>query len=72
MDPLRPQIRLAGFGSVEEPLTDRKVHLAAVRRMFEECDVFIFTLGLTEAWRSTTNNAVFSLAARANGEGAAD
>jgi hypothetical protein len=30
--------------------------------MFEGCDVLIFTLGLTEAWRSTRDGAVFPLA----------
>ena len=40
---------------------DRKQHLAAVRRMFEELEVFIFTLGLTECWRSREDGAVFPL-----------
>ena len=30
--------------------------------MFESMDLFIFTLGLTEAWRSTADGAVFPLA----------
>ena len=34
-------------------------HLRAVRRAFTECDTFIFTLGLTEAWMSSADGAVF-------------
>jgi hypothetical protein len=37
-------------------------HLAAVRRMFSECSVFIFTLGLTEAWLSESGDTVFPVA----------
>ena len=40
---------------------DRAQHLAAVRRMFEELDVFVFTLGLTECWRARSDGAVFPL-----------
>lgn len=34
-------------------------HLRAVRRAFTQCDTFIFTLGLTEAWTSSRDGAVF-------------
>ncbi len=61
-DPFRPEIEPDGFASEEEALADRNRHLAAVRRMFEELDVFVFTLGLTEAWRSRADGAVFPLA----------
>lgn len=59
VDPFRPSIQPGGFQSAEECLLDRASHLAAVRRMFEEVDVFTFTLGLTEAWVSTADGAVF-------------
>ena len=62
VDPFRPQIQAAGFPTVEALEADRKRHLAAVRAMFEDCDVFIFTLGLTEAWVSARDGAVFPLA----------
>ncbi|MBY4638435.1 GSCFA domain-containing protein [Gluconacetobacter entanii] len=58
----RQQIEPDGFSSEEELLKDRQVHLAAVRRIFEETDVFVFTLGLTEAWRSRTDGSVYSMA----------
>lgn len=62
VDALRPQIEPDGFASEEEVLAERAVHLAAVRRMFEECDIFVFTLGLTETWRSRSDGTVYPLA----------
>lgn len=58
VDPFRPSVQPGGFLSEEECLADRAAHLKAVRRMFEEVDVFTFTLGLTEAWISTADGAV--------------
>lgn len=62
VDPFRPQIEPAGHASAEEVLAAQAVHLAAVRRMFAELDVFVFTLGLTEAWRSKEDGMVYPLA----------
>ena len=62
VDPLRAQVEPAGFASAEEVAGDRARHLEAVRRMFRECGVFVFTLGLTEAWRSRLDGTVFSAA----------
>ena len=59
VDPFRPQVEPGGFVSVEAMEADREAHLAAVRTLFETADVFIFTLGLTEAWVSETDGAVF-------------
>ena len=59
VDPFRPAIQAGGFSSESECLWDRQMHLKAVRRMFEELNVFIFTLGLTEAWVSKNDGAVF-------------
>lgn len=59
VDPFRPSVQPGGFGSEEECLWDRETHLAAVRRMFEEVDIFAFTLGLTEIWHSSVDGAVF-------------
>lgn len=58
-DPLRPQIQPEGFSSNDELKFDRAQHLGAVRRMVEELDVFVFTLGLTEAWVSKVDGTVF-------------
>lgn len=50
-DLLRPGIPKQGFASRAEAEADRLWHLQCVRRMFEAIDVFVFTLGLTEAWQ---------------------
>jgi hypothetical protein len=62
VDRFRPQIEPQGFGSVLDLQADCSKHFAAVRQMFETCDVLIFTLGLTEAWRSTIDGAIVPLA----------
>jgi GSCFA family len=61
IDPFRPQIQPDGFSSLAEYKADRAQHFAAVRGAFETMDVFIFTLGLTEAWASRVDGAVFPL-----------
>jgi hypothetical protein len=62
IDPFRPRIQAGGFRTLEQLLLDRTSHLAAVRRVFEDCDVFVFTLGLTEGWVEASNGAVVPLA----------
>ncbi len=62
VDPFRPQIEPEGYETIEEMAAAREEHFAAVREMLEELDVFVFTLGLTEAWRSKRDGAVFPLA----------
>ena len=59
-DPYRPGIEPEGFSNDEELQTLRRfVHLPAVRDVFTKSDVFVFTLGLTEAWVSKLDGAVF-------------
>ena len=62
VDPFRPQVEPDGFSSLEDLTRARSEHFAAVREMFESLDVFVFTLGLTEAWRSRIDGAVYPLA----------
>lgn len=58
IDPFRPGLKYRARSEREfDLITDQ--HLAAVRAAFTSCDVFIFTLGLTEAWQSTADGAVF-------------
>ncbi|WP_242138435.1 GSCFA domain-containing protein [Sphingomonas sp. TREG-RG-20F-R18-01] len=61
VDPFRPTMYTAGFDSPEAVATARVGHLDAVCRMFETCDVFIFTLGLTECWIADADGAVFPI-----------
>ncbi|MDI7776359.1 GSCFA domain-containing protein [Asticcacaulis sp. EMRT-3] len=61
VDPFRPYIQADGFASPEDVMHDREAHLAAVRDVFENCEVFIFTLGLTEAWQAVADGAVLPI-----------
>ncbi|WP_426959669.1 GSCFA domain-containing protein [Muricoccus radiodurans] len=62
LDPFRPQIQPDGFTSEAELLLDREVHFAAIRRAVESMRVFVFTLGLTEAWLDGRDGAAYPLA----------
>ncbi|HEV7280829.1 MAG TPA: GSCFA domain-containing protein [Pirellulaceae bacterium] len=61
VDPFRPQIQPGGFLTAEELLADRERHFACVRQAFETHQVLVFTLGLTELWRSKLDGAAFPL-----------
>lgn len=61
LDPFRPQIQPGGFNGERELQFDRDRHFRAVREAFEKLDIFVFTLGLTEAWRSREDGAIFPL-----------
>jgi hypothetical protein len=67
VDSLRPQVEPTGFATEDELRADRVAHLAAVRRVFEESDVLVFTLGLTEGWRSRRTGLVFPVVPGASG-----
>lgn len=67
LDPFRPTVEPGGFPSIEALEADREAHLQAVRRMFEETSVVVFTLGLTEGWRARTDGAVFPVVPGAAG-----
>lgn len=61
IDPFRPEIEPDGFNTPQMVEASRTEHLAAVRKLFAEVDVLVFTLGLTEAWHSTLDGATFPL-----------
>ena len=60
-DPFRPVIEPEPYGSVAEMRSARQDHLARVATLFADADVFVFTLGLTEAWLSREDGAVYPL-----------
>jgi hypothetical protein len=62
VDPFRPQIQPEGFTSEAELVADRATHFAAIRAAVEQMQVFVFTLGLTEAWEDPRDGAIFPLA----------
>ena len=60
-DPFRPNIEPNGFASEGECYATRAQTIRALRSMFENCDVFIFTLGLTEAWLNSESGCVYPM-----------
>lgn len=58
-DPFRPRAHGGGLASLRALEADREQHFAAVRRLFAELDVFVFTLGLTETWADARDGAVY-------------
>jgi hypothetical protein len=61
-DALRASVDPVGQDSAETVLALRARHLAAVRRMFAELDVFVFTMGLTEGWENAIDGTMFAVA----------
>jgi hypothetical protein len=58
-DPYRPTIEPDGFESLAELETSRAHHLQAVSTILAQTDVFVFTFGLTEAWRNLGDGVVY-------------
>ena len=61
VDPFRPRIQPGGFRTEREYQGDRRRHFACVRAAFENLDVLIFTLGLTECWVNRRDGAAYPL-----------
>ena len=61
-DALRPSVEPEGLDSVEEVKAHRRDHLARVAKMMRNTDIFIFTLGLTEAWELKGKGTVYPTA----------
>ncbi len=59
VDAFRPTVEPEGLGSVDEVLLHRAYHLERTSMMLRQTDVFIFTLGLTEAWMDAATGRVF-------------
>lgn len=58
-DAFRPTVEPEGLESLEEVLLHRDYHLARTSLMLHRADVFIFTLGLSEAWADRQTGRVF-------------
>ncbi len=50
VDVLRPHMFEDGFDTEDEVRAAREAHKAAIKSVFEDGTVFVFTLGLTEVW----------------------
>lgn len=67
VDAMRPQIEPKAFATISEVKASAKEHLQYVRDMFITCDWLVFTLGLTEGWRSKLDGAIYPLAPGVSG-----
>ena len=61
IDPFRPGLKYPARSDGEFDALTRQ-HLACVSRALDEATVVVFTLGLTETWRSTVDGAIFPVA----------
>ena len=61
-DALRPNIEPNGYFSADQVVQARAYHLQRVRAAFQEFDLFIFTLGLTETWECKADGFVYPTA----------
>ena len=59
VDAFRPTLEPTPFQSIEELVDLRSSHLTAVVRLVKSAEVFVFTLGLTEAWLLKADGAAF-------------
>jgi hypothetical protein len=60
-DPFRPAIEPNGFASKSELSASRQATLEAIKRSVTESSVFVFTLGLTEAWLNRGEGYVYPM-----------
>ncbi|MGB0508152.1 MAG: GSCFA domain-containing protein [Pikeienuella sp.] len=58
-DALRPTMEPEGLTSLEEAKAHRIHHLGKVKSLFQQTDVLIFTLGLTEYWRDRRTGTAY-------------
>ncbi|WP_255835592.1 GSCFA domain-containing protein [Kordiimonas sp. SCSIO 12603] len=60
-DPFRPNIEPNGFTSEEELIAARNATFTAIRKSLKTAKFFVFTLGLTEAWKNTEEGYFYPL-----------
>jgi hypothetical protein len=58
IDPFRPGLRFPAKSEDEFEFIQQS-HFAAIRKAFESADVFVFTLGLTEAWINKIDGSTY-------------
>lgn len=62
VDALRPGIEPDGLDSPEEVIAHRQYHIYLLKGMLRKNSIFIFTLGLTEAWVHNESGTVYPTA----------
>ncbi|QAZ40119.1 hypothetical protein C1M51_12185 [Methylibium sp. Pch-M] len=60
-DAYRPTIEPGGFASLDELIALRRSHERALKRMFRESEVLVFTMGLTELWLDQRDGTAYPL-----------
>ncbi len=60
-DPFRPAVEPDGFANLDELLASRAETLAAIRAAVAASRVFVFTMGLTEAWANRATGAEYAV-----------
>lgn len=60
-DPFRPGVEPGGFFSVDELLTSRGETLEAIAGAIRGAQVFVFTMGLTEAWQDKWSDVEYAV-----------
>lgn len=58
-DPFRPAVEPEGFASEQALFASRDATLAAIRTAISRAKVFVFTLGLTEAWEHRRTSLLY-------------
>ena len=61
-DALRPTVEPKGLNSPDEVQEHREFHISRVKELFENFDLLVFTLGLTEMWVHKDSGTVFPTA----------
>lgn len=61
-DALRPTIKLEFSKNEASILRSREAHLKAIYNLLHDCEVFIFTMGLTEYWQDVQTGRALPLA----------
>lgn len=67
VDALRTTIDPNGFDTPDEVIAHRKQHLSAIAKTLKRTKVFVFTLGLTEAWLTADRSVVYPVAPGVSG-----
>lgn len=60
-DPFRPGVEPGGFVSAEELYASRRETLAAIAAAVKGSHVFVFTMGLTEAWQDKATGVEYAV-----------
>jgi hypothetical protein len=60
-DPFRPAVEPGGFASPEELYRSRNDTLAAIAAAVRGSNIFVFTMGLTEAWQNAATGVEYAV-----------